>query len=272
MEAAGGKTFSAPVLILLGVMAVVGVTFGIFISNSMKTREIREARSQDAARILEEIKPRLQAYDSVKKTANELNPSEPNFDAAASMADQNISPDGNLLGGNRLLLSPTAIDHVTSYTVDSNMLAQMLDEHDRLTNEVDKKELKQLAENSEVVKKDKFALLFDYGHLAKTSGDENYVPKPGRLVTVKSLEQNEEGKITVELLGSDKTVDTRIQGIIPITKSEMMKTEGPNAAKRYADRVKEIQRQIARIEKYRASLTTELEELANLEAAPLLSF
>jgi DNA-binding transcriptional regulator GbsR (MarR family) len=259
-------------MILLGVMLVVGVIFGVFVSNSMTTREIREARSNDAARILEEIKPKLEAYDTVKKSINGLNPSEPNFETAGSMADQEIAPDGNLLGGNRLLLSPTAIDYVTSYTVDSNMLAQMLDEHKRITTKVDKKELEQLAEGNEIVKKDKFALLFDYGHLAKQSGSESYVPKPGRLVTVKNLEKNEEGKIQVELLGSDRTIDTKIQGIIPIQKSEMMKTGGQNAMQRYSKRVRDLQNQVKRIEQYRELLTGELEELANLEAAPLLSF
>ncbi|MGM0555626.1 MAG: hypothetical protein ACQEVA_04520, partial [Myxococcota bacterium] len=272
IDAAGGKAFSAPVMILLGIVLVVGVIFGVFVSNSMNTREIREARSNDASRILDEIKPKIEAYESVSKTINGLNPTEPNFEAAESMADKEIAPDGNLLGGNRLLLSPTAIDYVTSYTVDSNMLAQMLDEHKRITTKVDKKELEELAEGNEIVKKDKFALLFNYGHLAKQSGGENYVPEPGRLVTVKSLEKNDEGEIQVELLGSDSTIDTKIQSIIPIKKSEMMKTGGQNAMQRYTNRVNDLQNQVKRIEQYRELLTGELEDLANLEAAPLLSF
>jgi flagellar biosynthesis chaperone FliJ len=252
-------------------LLLVGVVFGWVASSSMQNREIYNARSDDAARIHEALKPKVATLDEAKKLIGQFKPTEPNYELNQKLADLEIAPDGNLLGGNRLLLGPEIIDYVTSYTVDASMLEQMLDEHAKAT-KADKKELEQLVKGNEVVKKDRFAVLFDYDHLAQRSGSEDYMPKQGRLVTVSELEKDDDGKIEVELLNSDRTVKTNIQGILPLPKGDILDTGGPNALKRYQQRVGRIQRQLLKFENYRGTMMTKLKELGSQDSAPLLNF
>ncbi len=237
----------------------------------MQNREVYNARSEDAARIHEALKPKVATLDEAKKLVEKLKPTEPDFELNKKLADLEIAPTGNLLGGNRLLLGPEIIDYVTSYTVDASMLEQMLDEHNRAT-KADKKEIEQLVKGNEVVKKDRFAILFDYDHLAQRSGSEDYMPKQGRLVTVSSLEKDDEGQIEVDLLNSDRTVKTKIQGILPLPKGDILESGGPNALKRYQQRVARIQRQLLKFENYRGAMMDKLQKLGEQDSAPLLNF
>jgi hypothetical protein len=254
-------------VVLLGV----GIMFGWIAANSMQNRDVYNARSKDAARIHEALEAKLANLDEAKKLAKTMQPTEPNPELNEKLAALELAPEGNLLGGNRLLLGPEVIDSVTNYTADARLLERMLDDHERLT-KADKKELEALVEGNEVVKKDQFAVLFDYDHLAKKSGSEDYMPRKGQLVTVPSLEKDEDGKIEVELLNSDRTIKTPIQGLLPLDKGQLMKSGGETALNRYQMRVARINRQILAFDQYRKGMMTKLESLASMESAPLLNF
>ncbi len=269
---AAGSTFSPILLLLFAVILVVGLLFGWVASSSLKNRDMYNAQSQDAARIQKALKPKLANLEKTKNIVNKLSPTKVDFDAAKKLASMDIAPNSNMLGGNRLLLGPAIINNVTQYTVDATMLQQMLKEHDRLTNQVDKKELEQLMKDNKVLNKDHFAVLFDYDYLAQKSGSDSYVPKKGRLVTVTSLEKDKDGKISVQMLGSDRTVKTHIQGIMPLDKTDMLNAQGPNALERYRRRVARIKQKVKQFDQYQSSMTSEIKKLASRDAAPLISF
>jgi archaellum component FlaF (FlaF/FlaG flagellin family) len=271
MAAAGGSTFSPAVVILMVVLLGVGILFGWMAANSMQNRAVYNARSEDAARIHKALETKVAQLDEAKTLVKKLSPTEPNYEVNKKLAALEIAPTGNMLGGNRLLLGAEIIDYITNYTTDARMLEQMLDEHERLTAN-DKKALKNLVEGNEVVKKDQFAVLFDYDHLAKKSGSDDYMPRPGKLVTVPSLEKDEDGKIEVEMLTSDRTVKTPVQGLLPLGKGDIMKSGGENALNRYQARLAKIQRQIMQFDQYRKGMMTKLEALAKKDSAPLLNF
>jgi archaellum component FlaF (FlaF/FlaG flagellin family) len=278
LKAAGGSTFSPAVVILMVVLLGVGILFGWMAANSMQNRDIYNARSEDAARIHGALEAKVAELDKAKELVGKVSKLEPNYETNEEflainkqLAELEIAPSGNLLGGNRLLLGPEVIDAVTNYTADARILERMLKEHQQLTVN-DKEQLKELVEGNEVVKKDQFAVLFDYDHLAQKSGSEDYMPRPGKLVTVPSLEKDEDGKIEVDLLNSDRSVKTPIQGLLPLGKGDIMKSGGENALNRYQARLAKIERQTKQFEQYRKGMMTKLEALATLESAPLLNF
>jgi hypothetical protein len=271
-EAAGGSTFSPATIILMVVLLGIGIAFGWVASNTLQNREVYNARSDDAARIHETLKPTVANVDETRKIVEGLSPEKPDFEATEKLAEIDLSVGGNVLGGNRLLLGPEIVDLVTSFLVDTAMLDEMIKEHHRLTTKSDREELEQLMEDNEVLEEDRFGVLFDYDHLAQRSGSEDYFPKMGRLVTVPEMETDDEGKLEVQLLDSDRTIKTRVQGLLPLGKGDILKTSGENALQRYQRRVARIQRHLMKYDQYQEAMMVQLEEMGSKEPAALLNF
>jgi hypothetical protein len=269
LKAAGGSTFSPMMLMLFGALLIIGVIFGWAASSSMANSGLYNSQTADAARIHEALVPKVAEFEKAKAAIAKLSPTKVDFEAAAALAEFDFAPDGNLLRGNRLLLGPKLITDLTAFTVDSNMLKAMLAEHHYMTNTVDKEELKKIMENNELLDKERFAVLFDYDHLAANSGGDSYMPKPGRLVTVTSMKKGEDGKIEVSLLNSNDTVKTLVQGILPLAKSDILKSGGPNALQRYKKRIERIQRMTVEVDQRTGPMMTSLKELGSREPAGL---
>ncbi len=271
MDVVGGSIFSAPVMVLMVVLLGVGILFGWMVSNTMSNRQVYNARSDDAARVHEALEPRLAEVEKAKEVVGELSADEPDYEALDKLADMQFKLEGNVLSSNRLLLGPEIIDYVTSFAADASMLQVLIEDHKRLT-ESEKEELDALVADNEVLKKDRFAVLFDYDYLAQRSGGDDYMPKPGKLVTVpEEMEKDDEGQLEVEMLGSDRTIKTRVQGIIPLHKADILKTGGDNALQRYKSRLVRINRQLAKFDEYSDRMMSRLEELAEKEEAPLIN-
>lgn len=253
-------------------LLLAGVGFGWVFSSTVNNRKVYDARSKDAAEARQNIAPKLEELEEVQKILEELPSDDVDFEATETLGEIKVGVEENLLSGNRILLGPEAISYVTNFSTDTTLLQELLVEHARLT-KADREELEELMEDNEVLKKDRFAVLFDYDHLAQKSGGEDYMPKPGRLVTVpEEMEKDDEGQIEVQMLGSDRTVETLVQGILPLGKADILRSGGRNALQNYQERVARIKRQAAKPDEYSEGMMILLDGLAETEEAPLLNF
>lgn len=266
----GAGVFSPKFLGLFVILLVIGLIFGWAAASSGNSSKLYNSQTADALRIQEALESKIANFEEANSTISKLSASEIDFEAAASLAKADFAIDGNVIKGDRLLLGASLIDKITGYTVDSNMLKTMLAEHDRMTNKVDRKELEELKENNELLDKDRFAILFNYDYLAKNSGNDNYVPgSDNRLVTVTSMEKDEEGRIEVALLNSGETANVHVQNILPLEKDEILKTSGPDALARYKSRVEHIKHAAAQLDNRTSPLMSNLKQVSSRDKAGL---
>jgi len=269
LKAAGNATFSPMVMGLLGAVLLVGVGFGWAASTSLGNSEIYNAQTADGARIHGALEPKVAEFQKAKGMVAKLSATEPDFESAKALAALDFTADGNLMGGGRLLLGSKLISDLTGYSVDAAMLTELLADHDNMTNNVDKQELEAIAQNNELLDKDRFAVLFDFNYLAKNNTSDTYSPRPGRLVNVMSMEKDEDGKVEVSYLNSSKTSKTLLQGLVPLEKGELLKSDGPNALQRYQKRVDRIKKMSDRLDNRVNPLMSSLKTLGERDKAGL---
>ncbi|AWV89129.1 hypothetical protein DN745_07180 [Bradymonas sediminis] len=269
LKAAGNATFSPMVMGLLGAVLLVGVGFGWAASTSLANSEIYNTQTADGARIHGALEPKVAEFQKAKGMVAKLSATEPDFESAKALAALDFTADGNLMGGGRLLLGSKLISDLTGYSVDAAMLTELLADHDNMTNNVDKQELEAISQNNELLDKDRFAVLFDFNYLAKNNTSDTYSPRPGRLVNVLSMEKDEEGKVEVSYLNSSKTSKTLLQGLVPLEKGELLKSDGPNALQRYQKRVDRIKKMSDRLDNRVNPLMSSLKTLGERDKAGL---
>lgn len=270
MKIPGGSVFSGPVLTILGAMLVLGLLFGWLFATSSHHRQIDNARTADAMRVRDNLKPMIEQFQEAASTINGLNHAQVDFEAAQALAQKNFAASGQILGGNRLLLGGEIIDSVTSYITDSAMLSAQLAEHNRLTNVVDKDEITQLLADNEALEGSSFAALFDFRHALSQGGEANYRPRVGRLVTLTEVNPDEEGKVEITYLNSTRTEQVDIRGLIPIQRGTILATAGDNALQRYEKRVRSIKQLSDKISAYAPLLQEQLNQLADRDSAPII--
>lgn len=266
----GGSVFSGPVLTVLGAMLVLGLLFGWLFATSSHHRQVDNARTADAMRIRDGLKPMIGEYQEAASMINGLNPAQVDFEAAETLAQKKFAANGQILGGNRLLLGGEITDSVTSYITDSAMLTAQIAEHNRLTNVVDKDEINQLLADNEVLEGSSFAALFDFRHALSQGGEPGYRPRLGRLVTLSEVNPDEEGKVEVTYLNSTRTEQVDIRGLIPIQRGTILATAGDNALQRYEKRVRSIKQLSEKISGYTPQLQELLNQLADRDSAPII--
>lgn len=249
--------FSKGTLVLFAICLVVGSVFGYAASTTMYTNEINSARSADAQKILDVVKPKVEAFREAIPKIAALSETAPDFEATKAIGTE-FALDGSPLGGPRVLIGQAAIDSVMTYAIESQMLAAMLKEHERLTN-ADREEIEQLAKDNEILENQFFGVTFDYVHALKNGGEANYVPKEGRLVIGRGPVEGDSSKIKIELPGSGQESEVAIQGYIPIGKQQIMRSAGQNALTRYQSRVRQIKFQSQKIEKALEGVTASLQ-------------
>jgi hypothetical protein len=249
--------FSKGTLVLFAICLVVGSVFGYAASTTMYTNEINSARSDDAQKILDVVKPKVDAFREAIPKIAALSETAPDFEATKAIGTE-FALDGSPLGGPRVLIGQAAIDSVMTYAIESQMLAAMLKEHERLTN-ADREEIEQLAKDNEILENQFFGVTFDYVHALKNGGEANYVPKEGRLVIGRGPVEGDPSKVKIELPGSGQESEVAIQGYIPIGKQQIMRSAGQNALTRYQSRVRQIKFQSQKIEKALEGVTASLQ-------------
>ncbi len=251
--------FSKAVIIIFALCFVGGLVFGYAGSTSMFQNEIDAARVSDAQGLKDTFSKKIAAFNEILPKIMALKETSVDFATAEELTKSDFMAGGSLLANNRLLIGQVAIDQITSYTTDSQLLGAMLLEHNRLTNTVDKEELEQLKEDNKILEADFFGVVFDYKHALKSGGDEGYLPKEGTLVISRGPVEGEPGKLKVEYpsSGNEGTVD--MVGYIPIGKSQILKSGGANANTRYQWRVRQIKFQADKIAKYSENVITALD-------------
>lgn len=259
-------TFSPMMLGLFAVLLVIGLIFGWTASVSINSNKLYNAQTADAERILQSVKPKVDNFETALERIKKLSGTTVDFEAASELAKADFAIDAGVFGDN-LLLGPALVGQLTDYMVNSALLRSMLAEHNYMTNTVDKKELEQIGENNQLLDKENFAVLFDYNYLAKNSGSDSYEPRAGRLVTVASLEKDADGKIEVEFLHSNDTAKTLIQGILPLAKSELLKSGGPDALQRYQKRLELIMRMSQQVDAKTRPMLEGLEKLSSRDSS-----
>lgn len=234
----------------------------------MFQNQIDEARSTDAMKLAEAVEPRVNTFlTEVHPAIQKLSETSVDFEAADALAKKEFSVTGNVFSNNRLLLGPVAIDNVTSYAVDTTLLKTMLNEHARMTTKVDREELEQLEKDNKVLENEYFGVVFDYKYILSRGGDENYTPKPGQLVVAKGQPEGEDGKgkVNVEFLGTAQPRAVELQGFIPLSKAQILKSGGGNAMTRYQKRARQIKFQSSKIAKYAEGVPVSLKKVAEPE-------
>lgn len=268
----GSRLFSGPVLIVIVGALALGLLFGYFSAVGSQHRQVYNARTADAKEIRDGLRPRVEKAIEVVTKIEALHPTQVDFEAAEALGDIDFAASGNLLSNNRILLGTELVNLVTNYMADSTMLQTMLAQHKKATAD-DRKELETLlAENAALVEATTFAVVFDYRDMIRRGGDANYQPKHGSLVTIQSLERDEEGKIEFHYLNSDRTDKSEMQGFIPLAKGDIIKSGGDNALQRYEKRVRDLKIQATILNNYVRGIDSKLSELAERPAASLFTF
>lgn len=257
MDAA--PVFTKGVIGLFGACLVAGLVFGYGLSTTMYTNEIDSARTADAERILGAVKPKVDAFREALPKMMAISETSADFEAVKNIGTDFVL-DGNPLGAPRLLIGQPAIDSVTSYVVESQLLHAMLKEHDRITTTVDKEELEKLAEDNKILENDFFGVTFDYVYALKNGGSENYVPKEGQFVIGRGPAEDVT-KFKVEYPGTGRVDEVPLQAYIPIGKQQIVRSSGQNALTRYQWRVRQIKFQAAKMEKTLDGVSTSLQSV-----------
>ncbi|MFW5966738.1 MAG: hypothetical protein ACOCV2_04420 [Persicimonas sp.] len=276
LSAIGGSTFSVGTIVLLIFMLAAGGLLGWFAASTLNERELYIERTEDASHIRDQLSSNLENLDEARSILEDLPQDDVDYEAAEKLAELELSPGEDIFASKQILLGSRLVGYVTGYMADAAMLEDLFEEHKRLTTDEDKEELEQLLEDNEVLEKDNFAVVFDFNHLSQTGGRENYVPKPGQIVTIPDAdnleeEVNDKGEIEVEPLNSDSTIKTPLQGLVPLDKGKIIETGGRTALQRYQSRVRQIQMQLEEIENYRESMMDQLDTLADRDSPPLFS-
>ncbi len=280
-------TFSTTVLGLMAAILVIGVVFGYFAAESLRNRALYQARTDDAGTILEEMRPKLENFQTVFETVQQMDPNKVQYDKVKTLAGAEVALKPSVLPGNRLLLGRELTGLLTRYMVDSQQLASLLQEHSRLTNEVEREELEALRGGADKeVSEEIYGIVFDYRTLVQNVRRTGFVPSQGRLARLEGLpsqkdeqggedsgdpegegddgEEIPEGQVRFELLNGTESGTVATQSVIPISRQQMRSAvSGKNAFERYRQRMGQIARLTEEINGYSERLMNQFESMAN---------
>lgn len=272
--------FSTPVLVLFGVLLVVGLIFGFLASQSMQTREIEQARINDAATLDEGLAERFEDLQTAHEIIEGLDPREVDFEAAEQLAQLEFEFDARVLPNNRILLGDEIIRPMNRYMAESNLLRTLIDEHHRLTTGTHREELEAFAEEYELEEGEQIAAIMDFGalnrHMGQVARDEaepgDYTPLKGRLVVMdEEPEPDEQGRVEVHVLASDAPDTVDVRALVPILVSDFIDVEPGSPMQQYANRVELMQEHASELSDRVAVLEHQLHERATADPPPLFS-
>lgn len=268
------KLFSPAALGIMAGMLAIGLIFGTFGSKASQARSVYDAQTKAANTVREDVKPFVETAQKVADKATKLDPTKPQYDVIKALADEKFVPPPSLMGGNAAFIGGDNVYNVTQFAAKATTFKQLLDRHNYET-KIDKEELDQLLEGNELLQGNKkFAVLYNHKqlleHLKGKSDDKDFKPGAGRLVMLEKFETDEEGNVTYESLANKSEGQINVKNIIPIEKSEMIKTGGQNALQRYKRRVEVIRFYAADLKKSTSGLVEGLSAVADRGGAPLI--
>ena len=267
------STFSTPVIVLLVVMLGIGLLFGFIGASSFQTRKLYNAQTSHAQSVLDVLEKRVANFKEVKNIVQDMNPEKVEYKKAKKLAEFDLAVNMTTLGTDKLLLGGERTAMLTSYIVQAQRLEAMIEEHNRQTNQVDKKDLEKIVggkDEQEKKKNEQFAAVFNFDHLRRNGGKEDYQPVTGKLVTITNLEEPKEQKVQYKLPDSGRTGQVNIRGVVPLSKGDVLTVGGENAFERYQRRVSEIKHVVKKMAQRPSALVQKLKELADRGGAPLI--
>ncbi|MFB6262207.1 MAG: hypothetical protein ABEL76_01090 [Bradymonadaceae bacterium] len=285
----GQSGLDAATLALSGLVLLVGIAFGYVATTTYQFRQMYKERTRAAKRVLEAVKPKVQAYESLKSTIETLDPNEVEFEKAKKLAEKEIAVDATVFGRDRLVLGPQRTSLLTSYLVDAERLAEAIDEHRRLTVEQPhKKRLKEIAGRGggDGKKKEKdggkkggtgdgetrYGVVFDFQHLKRNALTDGYKPHEGKIVKLLNFDSPKKGKVKFRLPDKQRVHETKLESVVPLSRGDVLTSGGRNAFELYKERVQNLKLRIKKIGPTPRQLIQKLEELAERPPPPLLKF
>lgn len=250
-------------LVIFAICLVVGIVFGVAFMSGQNASRLLEMRTEDARSLRDAVKPKVADFQAVAEKIQKMNSDTPNGELAKELAEEDFALPGSALAAVRIPLPGGVTDTVAQFAADTKELQTALDEHARLTNKVDAEEIKAILENNEALQENRaFGVIYDVEDVRKSSAEDNYQPKRGRLVGVKDYDK-ENNQYVIELLGSGEERKVPPEKIIPLEVKEILKTGGQNALARYKWRVRNLKYLAGKISKYTGSMQDSLNVAAD---------
>lgn len=249
------KSAFSPAMIGVAVIVLgLGIGAGYMISSVSGAHELNQVQETAGARAYSSLLPSVgdskKAVSMIETLAKD--PTTVNYELPAQLAKLDLVPKNPQISG---FLGSSNIQNINLFMSKAGALRQLIKQHDRMTNVVDKEELKKLEEGNKIVQGNKkFAVLYNHkallNHLKAKSkkgekissgaGDKSYVPPPGRLVLLDSWKIDDEGAVEFTSLSSNQKNRRSALDVVPLDASEILKTGGQNALQRYMKRVKTL--------------------------------
>ncbi len=269
--------FSPQFIVVMVGMLGLGLLFGIFGTRAQQARGIYANQTRAATKVRDRVKPKVETARDLADTVAKMNPTEPDFELAAALPEEDFVPGPGVLGSGAAYIGGDNVYNITQFQSKAAAFEQMLKRHNYMTNTVDKEELKQLIEGNELLQGDKnFAVRFNYdqllNHLKAQEPATAYKPRPGSLVLVEEFKVDEEGNVAYQTPGGESSGKESVRAIVPLDKSEILKTGGQNALQRYKRRVDVLKYYALDLQKSTSGLLAGLDTLADRGDPPLLQF
>ena len=268
------STFSTPVLVMLGIVLVIGLVFGLVLRSSMQQRRLYSMQTEQANEVLGAVEPKAKAFKEASTIIKNLDPDSVEYSKAEKLGELDVGVDMSVLSTDKLFLGGDRMAMLTSYIVKAQKLQELIEEHARQTNQVDKKDLERIvggAEEQKEKKNKEYAAVFNFNRYKNAITQEGYTPMGGKLVTLKDPENIEDGKVRYSMPNSEREGKIDVRGIVRLSKGDMLTVGGENAFERYQRRVAEMKHLAKKMEGRSEALVQKLKELAERPGPPLIS-
>ncbi len=268
--------FSPAVIGLIVGVLVVGVIFGYMFAQSSQARGLYDNQTEAAKDLAEILKPKVEASQQVVKLVATMDSSKPEYDKTSKLNEIKFVPEAGTITSKTVFLGGGIIYDTTTFMSKASTFKQLIKRHAELT-EKDKDELDQLMQGNELLSSDKgFAILFNEKPLVEFASKEKrdpkkFQPKPGTLVSINEFKVDDEGKVAFTHLGSENGGTWPVEGVLPLKKTDLLKTAGTeNALARYKRRVDTLKRYALDLNKHVDGVLEPVQEVAQRGGAPVL--
>lgn len=262
-------------------MLVLSLFFGLvayFMGAASKSRALYDAQTREAQALLDFVKPKVEKVKALEQAIAKSNPTTPDAALMEELAkvDYAIKPEELVtVAGGRILVGAQETDLLVKFTADTQLMANLAKDHVRMTTQVDKKELDELAKDAALSGRGAYAVIFNADeYTQKLTSKTPGAPVKGSLAIVDSepFEKDKEPWVKVRYPSSGKTFDTPLRSIVHINKEQLVRSGGPNAVGRYTRRSTALRGKVSEVTKYGDTMVTQLEAIATRGPAPILTF
>ena len=250
----------------LVVAAVIGAVFSWALNSSLTANQLIEIQENDAMRLRDAVKPRVAAFEELATKINSMSNSAPQFDLVEELSKAEFAVAGSILTTVTIPLPGTTMDNVANYAADTIQLQQMISDHRRYTNDVDKEELLKLIEDNKAVQENMgFGVLINPETIAENYKKDDYRPPMGMLVGVKSMVEDQK-RVEITILPAGDVRQVPYAEFVGLDPSAILKAGGQNALARHSLRVRNLKFQVHKISQYTTAMLDSLEVASGGEA------